>query len=263
MYGKLFRQMYDSTLAEDWRALVTFQQLIILCDIDGVVDMTPGAISRTTNIPLDIIEPGLQVLEQADPTSRSQDADGKRIERLDDHRGWGWKIVNYKKYRHLVDAETVREQNRERQRRYREKHSVTPSNAVVTEGNNESRYAEAEAEAEAENISSLREEVETHVSTPERNGVPFTEIVSLYHETLPELPKCVKLTKQRRGHIRQRWLEDLPALEEWKKYFELVKRSRFLMGKAPPRNGSPPFRATLDWLCKSENCVKVVEGKYG
>jgi hypothetical protein len=50
MYGKLFSQMYDGTLATKgpWQALVTFQQLIILADKHGIVDMTPEAIGRRT-----------------------------------------------------------------------------------------------------------------------------------------------------------------------------------------------------------------------
>ena len=39
MYGKIFHSIYDGTLAEDWRAPITFQQLIVLCDADGIVDI--------------------------------------------------------------------------------------------------------------------------------------------------------------------------------------------------------------------------------
>ena len=46
MYGKLFASMFDGSLraTAPWQALVTFQQLIILCDREGVVDMTTTAI---------------------------------------------------------------------------------------------------------------------------------------------------------------------------------------------------------------------------
>jgi len=73
MYGKLFTQMYDGTLATKgpWQALVTFQQMLILCDKDGVIDMTPEAISRRTTIPIEIIEIGIPALEEVDPASRS------------------------------------------------------------------------------------------------------------------------------------------------------------------------------------------------
>jgi hypothetical protein len=147
MYGKLFASMYEGTLYGNWQALVTFQQMIVLCDRDGVVDMTPQAIAARTSIPLKIIQAGIALLEQPDPYSRTPDNEGRRIELLDTHRPWGWRITNYVKYRNLVDAETVREQNRERQRKKRERDSHAPSQAV-TAGNDESRHAEAEAEVE-------------------------------------------------------------------------------------------------------------------
>lgn len=121
MYGKIFESMYDGTLRVNWKALVTFQQMIVLCDADGVVDMTPHAISGRTGIPLDVIEEGIEFLEAPDAYSRTPDEDGRRIIRLDDHRPWGWQIVNHKKYKALQDADDVRAQNRERKRRQRDK----------------------------------------------------------------------------------------------------------------------------------------------
>lgn len=140
--------MYDGTLYGQWQAIVTFQQLIVLSGPDGVVDMTPQAIAARTSIPFEIIKAGIDVLEKEDPYSRSPAEDGKRIERLDEHRPWGWKIVNYAYYRNLQDAETVREQNRIRQQRKRERDSHAESRNVtpVTESHAESRQAEAEAE---------------------------------------------------------------------------------------------------------------------
>lgn len=114
MYSKIFRQIYDGTLADDWRALVAFQQLLILADEQGVVDMTPGAIHRTTGIPLDIIEPGLANLAQPDQHSRSDAEEGRRIVLLDPSRPWGWRVVNYVYYRNLATKEEKRQKDRER-----------------------------------------------------------------------------------------------------------------------------------------------------
>ena len=86
MYGKIFSSIYDGTLVEDWRALITFQQFIVLCDADGMVDMTPQAISRRTGIPIEHIKAGIEILEQEDIYSRTAEQGGKRIERLDGHR---------------------------------------------------------------------------------------------------------------------------------------------------------------------------------
>jgi hypothetical protein len=106
--------MYDSSLCEVWEALVTFQQLIVLADSQGVVDMTHESIHRRTNIPLDIIQRGITELERVDTRSRSPLAEGRRLERLDQHRDWGWQIVNYQHYRNLATAEEKREADRKR-----------------------------------------------------------------------------------------------------------------------------------------------------
>lgn len=123
MYGKIFDSMYDGTLVDDWRALITFQQMIILCDADGVVDMTPASISRRTGIPIDHIKTGLEILENPDPYSRTPAEDGRRIALLDEHRPWGWYIVNHAKYKTLQDKDTVREQNRLRKQKQRARHA--------------------------------------------------------------------------------------------------------------------------------------------
>ena len=84
----------------------------------------------------------------------------------------------------------------------------------------------------------------------EQKRRPLRKHRSLYHETLPELPKVAKLTKQRHGYIRQRWLEDLPDLPAWKEYFGVVRKSKFLMGKSNGSGGRPPFPSDLTWLCR-------------
>lgn len=143
MYGKIFESMYDGTLSADWKAMVVFQQFIVLADSEGVVDYTPPALSRRTGIPLDIIEHGIEKLEQPDKYSRSADCDGRRIVLVDEHRPWGWLIVNYEHYRDIAKQSDKREKTKERVRKFREKQSqdtdskgmkrsVTPCNADVT-----------------------------------------------------------------------------------------------------------------------------------
>lgn len=101
--------------------------------------MTPSAISGRTGIPLEIVEQGIAILEQPDPHSRTPDEEGRRIVRVDEHRPWGWVLVNHGKYKDLKDAGEVRAQVRERVRRHRErKRAETGGNAGnggVTPGN--------------------------------------------------------------------------------------------------------------------------------
>lgn len=144
MYGKVFTSIYDGTLVEDWRALITFQQFITLSDADGIVDMTPFTISRRTGIPIEHIEAGIKVLQSPDKNSRTPGEEGRRIMLIDGHRDWGWLIVNHNKYKNLQDSSTVREQTRERVRKHREKRRLVTDgnkcNVTVTEGNAKKRH---------------------------------------------------------------------------------------------------------------------------
>ena len=63
MYCKIFSSMFSGSLHGHWQAIVTFQQMIVLADKDGTIEITPSALSATTSIPLDIIETGIAVLE--------------------------------------------------------------------------------------------------------------------------------------------------------------------------------------------------------
>lgn len=135
MYGKIFDSMYTGTLHGHWEAIVTFQQMIVLSDADGIVDITPAAIAAVTSIPLEIITKGLAVLEAPDEHTRTPGFEGRRLELIDAHRPWGWRIVNHQKYKMLVDADTVREQNRERQRRHRASKSGNAVSRSVTDSN--------------------------------------------------------------------------------------------------------------------------------
>lgn len=125
MFVKLFRSIYDGSLATrgPWEALITFQQMLVLCDRFGIIDMTPEAISRHTTLPLEIITKGIQNLEQPDPESRRADEEGRRIVRLDPSRAWGWQIVNYAHYRQLKRAE----ERRDYQRKYMASRRAKPN----------------------------------------------------------------------------------------------------------------------------------------
>lgn len=187
MYGKIFDSIYDGTLAEDWRALITFQQFIVLCDADGMVDMTPQAISRRTGIPIEHIKAGIEVLEKADKYSRTPEEDGKRIELIDEHRPWGWHIVNHEKYKNMRDADTIRAQTRERVRRHREK------KRAVTDGNAQKRHTD--------------KDINTNTDTPNRSVKRFKK---------PTLQEISQYCKDRNNGIDPERFFDYNESSGWK-----------------------------------------------
>ena len=145
MFAKVFDQIYNSSIAEDWQVRVVFEDFLVLADIDGVVDMTPEAISRRTNVPLDIVEHAIKVLESPDPKSRRTEDEGRRIRLLDEHREWGWFIINYQHYREIASEEQRREKTRERVRKYRKKASCNASETVSNDSPSTSSFTSAYA----------------------------------------------------------------------------------------------------------------------
>ena len=121
MYAKLFTSIYQGTLRGDSHGLLVFTNLLAHAERDGTVDLHPRAIAEEIGLTLDQVKATLLVLEAPDPESRSPELDGRRIVRMDEHRAWGWHIVNHAKYNAIRNADDRREQNRLAQERWRAK----------------------------------------------------------------------------------------------------------------------------------------------
>lgn len=121
MFVKVFEQILDSSIAENYELRHFFEDMLKLADVTGVVDMTPEAIARRINLPLERVLPLLDELARPDPKSRSKVKEGRRIVALDSHRDWGWIIVNYQHYRSIRDEASRREYNRDAKQRERAK----------------------------------------------------------------------------------------------------------------------------------------------
>lgn len=129
MFAKVFGQIFDSSIAEDYNCRRMFMDLLVLADSDGVVDMTAEAIARRTNVPLEQVSKYVAELQQPDESSRSKMEEGRRLVPIDEGRGWGWRIVNYRHYRQIRDEEARRSYFRDvkRKQRKREKANVLDS----------------------------------------------------------------------------------------------------------------------------------------
>lgn len=91
---------------------------------------------------------------------------------------------------------------------------------------------------------------------------PHQEIIQIYHELLPSLPRVESWEGERPGFLRARWRErqERQDVDWWKGYFEHVSKSDFLMGRVEGRSGS--FTCNLEWLIRPRNFQNVLEGKY-
>jgi len=153
VYAKLFTSIYQGTLRGNSHGLLVFTNLLAHADQHGVVDIHPRAIADEVGLTVEQVRAALVVLQSPDLESRSPEEEGRRIVLIDQHRDWGWRVVNYVKYRSIRNEDDRRVQNREAQQRWRERNQSKPHKPP-------SAHTEAEAEAEADK----------HHPTPRKRG---------------------------------------------------------------------------------------------
>lgn len=103
---------------------------------------------------------------------------------------------------------------------------------------------------------------------------PAEQLVALYHELLPELPRCRTMLDARAKALRRRWRWvlssrkpdgerracDTPAGLAWfRAFFERVRHSDWLMGRTPPGAGHQGWQCDLDFLLSDKGVKAVVE----
>lgn len=148
MFAKVFASLYQGTLRGNAHGILVFTNLLAHSDKNGEVDIHPRAIADEVGLPEPAVRDALLYLEAVDPESRTPTEDGRRIVRMDAHRAWGWRIVNYAKYRAIRSEEDRREQNRVAQEKFRNKSK--PPSAKQSQAKPKKAQAEADAEGEAE-----------------------------------------------------------------------------------------------------------------
>lgn len=161
MYAKIFEQILDSSIADDWQVRHVFMDLLILADSKGVVDITHEALARRTNVPVEIIRRSIVQLCSPDEHSRSANDDGRRLRPLDEHRDWGWVIVNYEHYRSIRDEDARREYFRTyRQKERAKKRGCSTPVQPVQLGSPQSTQEEGEAVNVKDPLTPIEQDVE-------------------------------------------------------------------------------------------------------
>lgn len=92
---------------------------------------------------------------------------------------------------------------------------------------------------------------------------PHSDIVSAYHEILPELARVRTWDSDRQKFLRGRWREDAErqSVDWWRDFFRYVRTCPLLMGQVERRDAAP-WAADLEWLVRPSNFRKVIEGRY-
>jgi hypothetical protein len=254
MYVKIFEQIYDSSIADNYLVRFVFEDFLILADKDGCVDMTAAAIARRTNVPLKVVNMAIEKLSSPDLESRSPNEDGRRIVLLDQYRSWGWRIINYAQYRNIRDNEARKEYFRDRKREQRSK-----AKGVLDSQGQSTNVTKAEALSNKHSSSPAKPSTEKHssleIKAAEEQPNAF---MAVWNENRRDLPKVIELSDDRRNKIQTRIRGGL-TIERFAEAVKLCATTPFLTG-----SNDRKWRASFDWLLQNDsNALKVLEGKYG
>ena len=160
------------------------------------------------------------------------------------------------------------------------KHEAHASSAsIMHEAENSSAPSPSPSPLPSPNVENLNTSVASAPvgpqATTQQTACPADAIVALYHEILPDNPRCKVLSDARRAAIRARWKEAAKlncapfgyssradGLVAWRRFFEVCAESDFLTGRAPGLPGKPPFVADIDFLMSPSGFAKTLENKY-
>ncbi len=160
------------------------------------------------------------------------------------------------------------------------KHKAHASSASsMHEAENSSAPSPSPSPLPSPNVENLNTSVASAPVGPQaptqQTACPADAIVALYHEILPDNPRCKVLSDARRAAIRARWKEAAKlncapfgyssradGLVAWRRFFEVCAESDFLTGRAPGLPGKPPFVADIDFLMSPSGFAKTLENKY-
>lgn len=98
-YTPLFDSLTKGTLCGRWPDIGLWGVVLSMSDRYGVVDSTPTHIAAVSGLAIEEVVACMARFCEPDPYSRSQEAGGARLKLLDEHRQWGWQVVNHSKYR--------------------------------------------------------------------------------------------------------------------------------------------------------------------
>ena len=133
---------------------------------------------------------------------------------------------------------------------------VLPSNTDETKCNTEIEIdIEIDKEKEKDIEKEKREKKKTIDSKESSSSSQIDTFLTLYHEICTSLPKVRSLTDKRKKAIKT--LLSKISLEEIKEAFEKVESTPFLKGE-----NDRGWKATIDFLVKHDNLVKILEGFY-
>jgi len=185
-YTKLFNEILYSTIWQesDHTRLVWITMLALKDERHQVMASVPG-LAKAANVTREQCEEALQKFLSPDPDSRSQDFEGRRIEKVDG----GWWILSGEKFQKRQSIEEKKEHNAEYMRKYRklkQNNNTVSDNVIGVMKCNESK----ESGLPEQNITDHNRTEKNPISISSEDEAPREEIFSksfrLFWEQYPK-----------------------------------------------------------------------------
>lgn len=117
-FVKLYGSILDSSVwGESKDTRLVWVTLLAMADPEGYVEASLPGLARRANVTIEECEAALAVLSAPDPYSKSQEHDGRRVEKV----ARGWLVLNYEAYREMRTRSQADAARRKREQRERER----------------------------------------------------------------------------------------------------------------------------------------------
>lgn len=203
-------------------------------------------------------------------------------------RGW-WLAEDGRLYHDTISARVLamlakKDKDRARKAGWRARHAEGQPNdsAAVTQESRVTDYGQARDSARSDNTKHQAPvSIEAKASHPDESGnrrpeipCPYAQIVALYHDLLPSLPKAKLMTAARQRGMRKLWGWVLSstkgdgsrratsadeALQWFSGYFGRAAENDFLMGRTPRSAEHKDWRCDIDFLMTDKGLRQVIE----
>ena len=236
---KITTDMFDNRKIKHLRRLPDGNNIVLIwvmlltmagrCNANGMIFLTenipytPKMLADELDFEENTVQLALQALEQ--------------LGMIVTNNGY-FAIAGWEEYQNIEGMERIREQNRIRKQRQREKEKLLPNNSHVTSRDSHATDIDIDKELDKE-----------------KEKIDYQRIVDMYNDTCVSFPRLKSLSENRKKSIKARL--KTYSYDDFKTLFEKAEASDFLKGK-----NNKDWSATFDWLIKDSNMAKVLDGNY-
>lgn len=154
-------------------------------------------------------------------------------------------IPNWEKHQNIDGMEKLREQNRVRKARQRER-----AKTLIEDKNRDMTVTVTQCHAIEKD-----KDKEKDKEKEKDNNICYQDIINLYNSICTSFSKVKALSDARKKTIKARL--NTYSIEELQTVFEKAEASDFLKGK-----NSRNWMANFDWMLKDANFAKILDGNY-